>query len=288
LLRTEPEEPDVLAAPLLAATEQRYQARTPARAASQAALSQGRTLHADTPERVRRRLARLTTPAAATMATVDAGPPAPDLVGLQPLIGVNNLIDARFLALGAQVARTVARIAVKEPSGLIAEFGTGFLVGPGLLLTNHHVLQSSAQAAVSEAEFGYEQDLAGQLTQPTTFRLDPAALFVTDPALDYTLIGVHPTANDGASLTGFGWSRLIAQEGKAILGEALNVIQHPGGQPKTIALRDNHLVTCWNSSCTTRPIPPPAPLAPRSTTTSGKSWPCTTPGCPAGTRPAGY
>lgn len=84
---------------------------------------------------------------------------APDLVGLERLIGVNNLIDARFLALGAAVARTVARVVVKDATGLIAEYGTGFLVAPGLLLTNHHVLETPAWAAFSEAEFGYEQTL---------------------------------------------------------------------------------------------------------------------------------
>jgi hypothetical protein len=66
-------------------------------------------------------------------------PPWLDRVGLERLIGVNNLIDidARFLTLGAAVARSVARIVVKDASGVILEYGTGFLVAPRLLRTNH-------------------------------------------------------------------------------------------------------------------------------------------------------
>jgi endonuclease G len=225
----------------LDATERRYQARTEARAAANQALDEGGILYADSPERVRRRLTRLAAPTPA-VAIADLSPLAPDLIGLERLIGVNNLIDARFLRLGVVVARTVARIVVKEASGLILEYGTGFLVAPRLLLTNHHVLETPAQAAASAAEFGYEQDLTGRVQEGTSFGFDPDTLFVTDPALDYTLVALQPHNADGATLDGRGWSRLVGQEGKAIKGEFVNIIQHPGGQPKALALRDNQLV----------------------------------------------
>ena len=176
------------------------------------------------------------------VAGAEPSPPSPDLIGLERLIGVSNFIDARFLQVGVAVARTVARIVVKEASGLILEYGTGFLVAPRLLLTNHHVLETPAQAAASAAEFGYEQDLTGRVQVGTRFGFDPATLFVTDPALDYTLVAVQPNNEDGATLDGLGWSRLVGQEGKAIKGEFVNIIQHPGGQPKALALRDNQLV----------------------------------------------
>src|SRR5919202_1710354 len=45
-----------------------------------------------------------------------------------------------------------------------------------------------------------------------------------------------------SDLRSFGWTPLIEQEGKAIIGEYVNIIQHPGGEPKQLALRENQLV----------------------------------------------
>jgi endonuclease G, mitochondrial len=76
-----------------------------------------------------------------------------------------------------------------------------------------------------------------------SFAFDPDTMFVTDSTLDYTLVAVQPHSTSGATLDGLGWSRLIGQEGKAITGEFVNIIQHPGGQqPKALALRDNQSV----------------------------------------------
>jgi endonuclease G len=237
----EVEEAAVLGVEQLIATERRYEARTEDRMAAEQAYGAGRILYADSPERVRRRLARLAAPAP-PVAIAEPSPPPPDLIGLERLIGVSNLIDARFLRLGVAVARTVARIVVKEASGLILEYGTGFLVAPRLLLTNHHVLETRARAAASAAEFGYEQDQTGRVQEGASFGFDPDALFVTDPVLDYTLVAVQSDNPDGATLDRLGWSRLVGEEGKAIKGEFVNIIQHPGGQPKALALRDNQLV----------------------------------------------
>ena len=131
----------------------RYKARTEERLAAERALGERGILHADRPERVRRRLARLVAPTT-PVAIAEAGPPSADLIGLKRLIGVNNFIDARFLRIGVAVARTVARIVVKDASWLILKYGTGFLVARGLLLTNHHVLDTPARPATGSARVG--------------------------------------------------------------------------------------------------------------------------------------
>lgn len=63
------------------------------------------------------------------------------------------------------------------------------------------------------------------------FHLDPDLFFTTDVRLDYSLTAVKVRARDGSGdatdLTFFGWNRLIEDEGKAILGECPNIIQHP-------------------------------------------------------------
>lgn len=47
---------------------------------------------------------------------------------------------------------------------------------------------------------------------------------------------------DGGDLGPFGWNRLIEVEGKAVVGDCLSIIQHPGGELKQLALRENELV----------------------------------------------
>ena len=73
------------------------------------------------------------------------------------------------------------------------------------------------------------------------FPLTPGVFFLTDVHLDYTLVAVQPQAA-GREVASRGWNRLIGQTGKVIVGESLNIIQHPNGEPKQLALRENKLV----------------------------------------------
>ena len=44
-----------------------------------------------------------------------------------------------------------------------------------------------------------------------------------------------------AQIASFGFSRLIEQQGKILIGECLNIVQHPNGELKQVALRENQL-----------------------------------------------
>jgi Trypsin-like peptidase domain len=71
------------------------------------------------------------------------------------------------------------------------------------------------------------------------FNLDPAAFFVTNQALDYSIVALK---GDTRNIAKFGWNGLSAAEGKVIVGEYVTIIQHPSGQRKQIALRENQIV----------------------------------------------
>jgi len=58
--------------------------------------------------------------------------------GFERIIGDSDLMSINFLDRGRRAAAAVCRIKVPSDGG--AWYGTGFLVGPRLLLTNHHVL----------------------------------------------------------------------------------------------------------------------------------------------------
>lgn len=225
---------------LVEATEARYAARGAERAGVRRARAEGR-LAGDAPERVAKRLARLSAQAPAPRGRVEAEATDVDVVVLERLIGKDDLIGVEFLVRGAAAARSVARIVVRSGPDLIDGFGTGFLVAPGLLLTNNHVLGDAAAATHSQAEFDFSVAADGAPLAPVAFALEPATFFATNPALDFTVVAV--AAQSGSrSLAEFGWTPLIEAEGKVILNELLNIVQHPNGETKQLALRENRLV----------------------------------------------
>lgn len=134
-----------------------------------------------------------------------------------------DFLPAQFLEDGARRAEAVCRI--RTPDSL----GTGFLVGPGMLMTNNHVLPGQAEAAESVAEFGFE---AGETASVVV--LQPSRLFVTDAALDFTLV-----ACDEGPVAAIEPVRLLRNPATVTRNERVNIIQHPRGRPKEVALHNN-------------------------------------------------
>ncbi|MDT0610443.1 endonuclease [Streptomyces lancefieldiae] len=233
----------------------RYANRTERREKNQSALETRGPLYADAPERVEKRLARLgadwamiraiqrtpTEPASSAGSTLQLPPEAftSEVLGLERLIGRNNLTPVAFLEEGVQVSRSVGRITINGPGG---GHGTGFMVSPSLLLTNNHVLRGMEEASRSEVAFAFQDGIDGSPLVPAVFQLEPLRFFVTDRALDYSLVAVAPRGVQGEALSSFGRLVLSEAEGKVVVGEFVNIIQHPRGEPKQIALRENQVV----------------------------------------------
>ena len=75
---------------------------------------------------------------------------------LERLIGAaEELLSMTFVARAAFVLRSVGRIIDRRGR---YGFGTGFLVAPGVLMTNEHVLGTVAQAGSASAQFQNELD----------------------------------------------------------------------------------------------------------------------------------
>ena len=163
---------------------------------------------------------------------------------LERIINTDDLLGVRYLEGGAAAARAVSRINIKEASGRLVGFGTGSLVSPELLLTNHHVLPAADVAASSTAEFNYQDGLAGLPLSPSPFGFAPDRFFLADEELDFALVAVRASRQE---LGQFGFNRLIEAEGKAIVGDFVTIIQHPGGEKKQVALRENRIVALLDS-----------------------------------------
>ncbi|WP_149535357.1 DNA/RNA non-specific endonuclease [Siccirubricoccus phaeus] len=153
-----------------------------------------------------------------------------------------DAIGATFLATGAARRRAVAMVEVSLPFG--ARTGTGFLVGAGLFLTNAHVIGDAEEALAAQAVFDREADERGRPRPTTIFRLAPErfALFSPPEALDYALVALGERLSGSATEAELGFCILSNRPDKHLLGMPVNVIQHPRGLPKLIAMRKNHLL----------------------------------------------
>jgi endonuclease G len=247
-------------ADILAQTEQRYRSTLSGMQAGKAAASVETLLSQNAMEAVTSRLRRLGVPepkavrAASFISEgkariegfVESPSPlvAPELpeevvIGLERILGNNDLMSIRFLDMGSATGRSIGRVVIRKPGGGLAGYGTGFMVSPQLLLTNNHVLASAEEAAASQIEFNYQDGLQGELLEAVCFTLAPDAFFLTDRTLDFTLVAVGKPVDGAADLDAFGWNRLSDQSGEILVGEYVNIIQHPNGERKQLALREN-------------------------------------------------
>lgn len=170
-----------------------------------------------------------------------------DGLALERIMGKSDLVDISYLELGLLAARPVCRIQIVNPFGRPEGYGTGFLVGPNLLLTNNHVLNTADLAKKSFAEFEFEQDINGRRKTSKSFDLKPNEVFVTDQDLDFTFVSVAPVSTEGTELTDYGLLRLVEDTGKILIGEYVSIIQHPEGGLKHCCLRENEVVNIFDN-----------------------------------------
>jgi len=152
-----------------------------------------------------------------------------------------DFVGVAFLERGMRAARTVGRVAYTDRSPQ----GTGFLIAPGLFLTNNHVLESEARCSEFAIEFDYEVDSDGRHREVSRFALAPEEFFITDDTddLDYTVVAIGPKLEGPNEISFYGYTALSGAGNKHTLGEVANIVQHPDGRFKEVVLRENRLVS---------------------------------------------
>jgi V8-like Glu-specific endopeptidase len=146
------------------------------------------------------------------------------IMGSQP-----TFLPIRFLEIGLERARAVVRVVC--PAG----FGSGFLIRDNLLITNNHVISSKEAAQQTRVQFNYQETSAGLAAPVAEFLVAPEDGFATSPAVggdDWTAVRIkgNPNADWGAL-------ELAAATVKA--QDFVNIIQHPSGLTKQIAMYHN-------------------------------------------------
>jgi len=220
------------------AAARRVAERTRERVGHEEALARpGGLAAADTPARVAKRLDRLRRYYANGDALESSGREPAKV--LEKIINTADFVGARYLDAGVAAARAVGRVRIRDAGGRLTGYGTGSLVSPRLLLTNHHVLPDPGTARDSLIEFNYQDGVDGNPLTAEIHPLAPEVFFMADEERDFALVAVRATAPE---LSRFGFNRLIEAEGKAIIGEFVTIVQHPRGEKKQIALRENRIV----------------------------------------------
>lgn len=169
----------------------------------------------------------------------------------EEIIHRDDTVPYEFLRSGNAAGAAVARIKVPpyqqgaplQPNGF-PHSGTGWLIAPTLLVTNHHVVNARSgtgagraladpadlrlQVQHSRSRFDYDAD------EVETDEATASDLVAWDEELDYAILRL--TAEPSRPVL-----RVCAQPLTVAKGEyvAVNIIQHPGGQPKRVALRNN-------------------------------------------------
>ncbi|MFE5805768.1 trypsin-like peptidase domain-containing protein [Streptomyces sp. NPDC056491] len=182
----------------------------------------------------------------------DVAPDVPTGETKEEIVFQDDTVPFDFLSGGALAGSSVARIKVLPYQGgallqpvALPHNGTGWLITGDLLVTNHHVVNARKrtdgqqqvvdpadlrlQAQGSRSRFDYlsedDADVEGQ---------QASELVAWDEELDYAVLRLA-----GAPVRPF---LRVATAPLAVAKDmpvALNIIQHPGGEPKRIALRNN-------------------------------------------------
>jgi S1-C subfamily serine protease len=156
-----------------------------------------------------------------------------DGVGLERTIEAQStLLDVSFLERGLELSPSVCKLLVTLNDGK-RYYGTAFLIGPELLLTNHHVLFDNLGSATAvEAWFDYERAFGG-------------------PARDFTVVACRPDTIVGRADHDWAVIRTAGQLPKAarplpLTGatvpqtlDRVYIIQHPMGREKKIGMIHN-------------------------------------------------
>jgi V8-like Glu-specific endopeptidase len=170
------------------------------------------------------------------------------------IIGPDERLPISFLERGLLASRSVAKLLVPQVIGgrrqqAFVGSGTGWVIAPGLLITNYHVIEVrgveggppatdadiTAQATLASAWFNFiEPDRAHHEYACT-------GLVHYNRLLDYALLRVAPesASRPGKPLTEWGHLSVLPQPPALAKGGRLNIVQHPLGGPQRIAIRSN-------------------------------------------------
>lgn len=173
-----------------------------------------------------------------------------EVVNHERIIGTDDTVGIGFLAEGLRVALAVALIRVPrheqgQPvmahNGPWVSSGTAWLLAPTLAITNHHVINArrEGEADASDADFRLQAENAAlrfdfDAADADGVRVAAKRLVATSTSLDYALLELASPA--GRPVPRLAPSIVNLDRTSRM---AVNIVQHPRGEAKRIAFRNN-------------------------------------------------
>lgn len=169
----------------------------------------------------------------------------------------DNRLAYAFAQGAVRTARSVARLSVPRiVNGALQPgvgYGTGWLIAPGVVMTNHHVIENRdprggdapaiaedfrGQAESVEAWFDYYREIGGD-----PMKCRGAQLLASSKPLDYAVIQLAEASKvaDRAALP------IVPQPPQLMRGARMNLVQHARGGALQYAIRNNFFVRLGNT-----------------------------------------
>ncbi|MCW3997950.1 MAG: serine protease [Candidatus Bathyarchaeota archaeon] len=184
-----------------------------------------------------------------------------DEKGLESVINSeDNFLNIHLLYGGIYCSHAVGQIEIPEGTAK----GTGFLVGPNLMLTNQHVIKKKKYLQKTIVRFGYINDLSNIPLRGNVFNFQPNVYhFSPAEELDYALVRLTESplkdmSKKYSNLNDKSIQNLVQQgihKGYLILvddliakGARVNIIQHPRGGAMKIVMTQNYVVNDMKES----------------------------------------
>jgi V8-like Glu-specific endopeptidase len=168
----------------------------------------------------------------------------------EQIIHQDDMVTFAFMENGVKAAPAVLKLKVPQfengqPRKLsngeqLYFLGTGWLVAPSLVMTNHHVINARKEGEANAAEADLRLQAAGTaaLLDFDADEMEPGstlqaqALEAWNTQLDYAVIRIPDTGRPPLRLA----AQMLEYGNEPI---PVNIIQHPGGRGKRYAIRNN-------------------------------------------------
>lgn len=166
-------------------------------------------------------------------------------------------VDFAFIKQAHTLARSIARLTVPRVFSGVPDrkfvYGTGWIIAPGILITNHHVIDARdrrpppfgpgeqiaaasdfrAQAERTTAEFDYYNEAGG-----SRLTCRNSKLLASSQKLDYAIIELE----EAEKIADRRPIHVVPVQPTLIRGARVNIVQHPRGGPLRFAIRNNFFV----------------------------------------------